>query len=178
MIIIVSTSSSSSSSSSSSLCLDSCSRFWNCHSSISFLRRSLSSAVRSGFDWKTTVRAGAGGGGGGGGRSERDGVWAGCGGGGAACGALGVFHRPGPVFWFRALLDDEEEAEKLRCSWLDVEDSSEEDTCGCGAQWSGPPTPGDTHKLGIPDDELRAAQQGPQSAAVTDSSARWRETAV
>lgn len=52
MIIMVSTSSSSSSSSSSSLCLDSCSRFWNCHSSISFLRRSLSSAVRSGFAWK------------------------------------------------------------------------------------------------------------------------------
>lgn len=45
-------SSSSSSSSSSSLCLDSCSRFWNCHSNISFLRRSLSSAVRSGLDWE------------------------------------------------------------------------------------------------------------------------------
>lgn len=53
MIITVSTSSSSSSSSSSSLCLDSCSRFWNCHSSINFLRRSFSSAVRSGFACKT-----------------------------------------------------------------------------------------------------------------------------
>lgn len=55
---------------------------------------------------------------------------------------MGVFHRPGPVFWFGVLLEEEEEAEKLRCSWLDVDDSREEDTCGCGAQWSGPPIPG------------------------------------
>lgn len=59
--------------------------------------------------------------------------------------ALGVFHRPGPVFWFGVLLEEEEEAEKLRCSWLEVDDSREEDTCGCGAQWSGPPIPGNTH---------------------------------
>lgn len=45
---------------------------------------------------------------------------------------MGVFHRPGPVLL--VLLEEEEEVEKLRCSWLDVEDSSEEETCGCGAQ--------------------------------------------
>lgn len=35
-------------------------------------------------------------------------------------------------------MEEDEEAEKLRCSWLDVEDSNEEETCGWGAQWSEP----------------------------------------
>lgn len=59
---------------------------------------------------------------------------------------MGVFHLPGPVFWFWVLFEEEEDAEKLRCSWLDVDDSREEDTCGCGAQWSGPTRPADTKK--------------------------------